>query len=304
MIQCRQCKGGYALTQSAGSANPIQIGVCGWGDHDLYPPGTASKDKLNLYAGHFPVVEVDSTYHAIQPRERMARWVEATPASFRFVVKAYREMTGHGRREGAPVRSMKEILRDFVESVTPMAEAGKLTVVLFQFPPWYDCTQKHVRYIRSCRQAIPDLPLAVEFRNRTWFEPRYREGSLRFLEEEKLIHVVCDEPQAGMGSVPAVPVVTHPEQSLIRFHGRNTSGWRKVGRSNAHWRDVRYAYRYSEEELTEWVERVRQMKRSAKQITLLFNNNSRGDAADNAKQMARLLGVESTGLAPRQMEMF
>ncbi|EGK08446.1 protein of hypothetical function DUF72 [Desmospora sp. 8437] len=284
--------------------NPIQIGVCGWGDHDLYPAGTADRGKLSVYAGHFPVVEVDSTYHVIPHPERMAQWEEETPEAFRFVVKAYREMTGHGRREGAPVRSMREIFQEFAAAIRPMEKAGKLSAVLFQFPPWYDCTREHVRYIRRCRQAFPELPLAVEFRNRTWFEPRFRERTLRFLEEEGLIHVICDEPQAGSGSVPMVPAVTQPCQALIRFHGRNRSGWNQNGRSNADWRNVRYAYRYTEEELMEWVGRIQQLKEQVEQVTLLFNNNSRGDAAGNAKQLMEMLNLEVKGLAPRQLEIF
>ncbi|MFD1426818.1 DUF72 domain-containing protein [Kroppenstedtia sanguinis] len=284
--------------------NPIQIGVCGWGDHDLDPAGTADRGKLSAYAAHFPVVEVDSTYHAIPSPERMAQWEEETPEAFRFVVKAYREMTGHGRREGVPVRSMREIFQEFAASIRPMEKAGKLSGVLFQFPPWVDCTREYVRYIRRCRQAFPDLPLAVEFRNQTWFEPRFREGTLRFLEEEGIIHVICDEPQAGSGSVPMVLAVTQPSQVLIRFHGRNRSGWNSNGRSNADWRKVRYAYRYTEEELLEWTERIQQLKEQAEQVTLLFNNNSRGDAAGNAKQMVEMLNLEVKGLAPRQLGIF
>lgn len=281
--------------------NPIQVGLCGWGDHDLYPPKTAAKDKLALYAGHFPVVEVDSTYHALQPPERMARWAEEAPEAFRFVVKAYREMTGHGRREGAPQMSGKEMFRLFADSVQPLAAAGKLTLILFQFPPWYDCTARHVNYIRRVRQALPDLPLAVEFRNRTWYEPRFRERTLTFLQGEKLVNTICDEPQAGISSIPMVPEVTQPAHALVRFHGRNVAGWNKEGRSQASWRDVRYAYRYSGQELSEWVPRVGELREKAEQVTLLFNNNSQGDAADNAKALIDMLGLRFTGLAPRQL---
>ena len=137
--------------------NPIQVGVCGWGDHDLYPPGTSSRDKLALYAGHFPVVEVDSTYHAIPPVERCARWVEDTPEAFRFVVKAYRELTGHGRPKGAPERPWKEVADSFASALRPFQEGGKLSMVLFQFPPWFDCTREHVRHSGGagnlCRSA-------------------------------------------------------------------------------------------------------------------------------------------------------
>jgi uncharacterized protein YecE (DUF72 family) len=282
--------------------NPIQVGVCGWGDHDLYPPGTPAREKLRIYAGHFPVVEVDSTYHAIAPAERMERWANETPEAFRFVVKAYRELTGHGRPERAPVRTWTELVQEMTESVRPVADAGKLSMLLFQFPPWYDCTAKHVRYLRRVREAFADFPVAVEFRNRTWFTEQYHERTLRFLEEERFIHVVCDEPQAGEGSVPIVPAVTHPEHALVRFHGRNVEGWNQSGRPD--WRDVRYAYRYSDEELEEWVGRIHELKRQVKQVTLLFNNNSQGDAAGNAKQMIRKLGLKFEGLAPRQLEFF
>ncbi len=282
--------------------NPIQVGVCGWGDHDLYPPGTPSKDKLAIYAGHFPVVEVDSTYHAIAPVERMERWVQETPESFRFVVKAYRELTGHGRLDRAPVRSWPQLVEEMKASVQPMVEAGKLTMLLFQFPPWYDCTQKHVKYIRRLREAFKDMPMAIEFRNQSWFRPEYHDRTLKFLEEEQLIHVICDEPQAGEGSVPIVPAVTHPDLSLIRFHGRNLEGWNNTGQPN--WRDVRYAYRYSDEELDEWVGRIHQLQKQVKQLTLLFNNNSQGDAVDSAKRMIQKLNLSFEGLAPRQLEFF
>jgi uncharacterized protein YecE (DUF72 family) len=46
----------------------IQIGLAGWGDHEaLYPAGTNPKDKLAVYSQTFPVVEVDSSFYAIQP---------------------------------------------------------------------------------------------------------------------------------------------------------------------------------------------------------------------------------------------
>ncbi len=41
----------------------IQVGVCGWGDqHELYVQGVRNRDKLSVYASHFPIVEVDSSF--------------------------------------------------------------------------------------------------------------------------------------------------------------------------------------------------------------------------------------------------
>ncbi|MCS1351835.1 DUF72 domain-containing protein [Mechercharimyces sp. CAU 1602] len=282
--------------------NKVQVGVCGWGDHDvLYTPGTPSHEKLAAYAGHFPVVEVDSSYHAIPTAMRCQHWVEETPPSFQFVVKAYREMTGHGRPKGAPERGMKEIFHVFAEAITPFVDAGRLTALLFQFPPWFDCTREHVQYIRRCRQTYANLPLAIEFRHQSWYTPAFRARTLALLKQENLIHVVCDEPQAGAGCVPLVPVATHPHQALIRFHGRNHAAWNGKGRPD--WREVRYAYRYSEEELREWKEHILALQQQAEQVTILFNNNSQGDAAPNAKELIKVLGIKLEGLAARQLSL-
>ncbi len=37
---------------------------------------------------------------------------------------------------------------------------------------------------------------------------------------------------------------------------------------------------------------------------VIFNNNSGGDAADNAKHLQKALQVEFQGLAPMQMDLF
>ena len=49
----------------------INIGLTGWGDHySLYEDLERQTDKLKTYAGHFPVVELDATYYAIQPEKK------------------------------------------------------------------------------------------------------------------------------------------------------------------------------------------------------------------------------------------
>ncbi|MGA8942548.1 MAG: DUF72 domain-containing protein [Thermoactinomyces sp.] len=282
--------------------NPIQVGLCGWGDHDLYPPHTKAKDKLAVYAGHFPVVEVDTTFYAIAPRARMERWSQETPASFRFVVKAYQELTGHGRIKGAPVRTWQKMVQETKDSVAPLVEAGKLQMLLFQFPPWFDCVQKHVKYIRRIREAFYSYPVAIEFRHQSWYQPGMMERTLDFLRKEELIHTICDEPQAGEGSIPPVIEATHPQAALIRFHGRNMKGWKESGRTN--WRDVRYAYCYSDTELDKWARHIQTLSRKVGQITVLFNNNSEGDAAKNARQMIRKLNLDFKGLSSRQLTFF
>lgn len=129
-----------------------------------------------------------------------------------------------------------------------------------------------------------------------------RDKTIQFMESEGWIHSICDEPQAGEGSIPTVLQVTDQHSTLVRFHGRNIHGWRNQGQSN--WREVRYLYRYNEQELLEWREQLLMLEKQCENIFVLFNNNSGGDAAMNAKQMMKLLELEYVGLHPRQLGFF
>ncbi|MCP8616085.1 DUF72 domain-containing protein [Salirhabdus salicampi] len=281
----------------------IHIGLTGWGDHDsLYKHGTSHQQKLMEYASHFPVVEIDSSFYAIQPERNYQKWVKETPDSFTFVVKAFQALTGHDRVERS-VGEVKHLLQEYRESIQPVIQAGKLDMVLFQFPPWFDLTNKNIKRLRFIKNHLADLPLALEFRNRSWFSSDHVTAkTIAFMKNEGWIHSICDEPQAGQGSIPTVLEATHKEKTLIRFHGRNVHGWKKNGRHN--WREVRFLYNYNEDELLQWRNWLHQLKEDSKHITVLFNNNSGGDAANNAKQLQSLLGIEYEGLHPRQMNLF
>lgn len=280
----------------------IYIGVTGWGDHhSLYRYGVSQRDKLKEYGAHFPIVEVDASFYAVQPKRNSEKWVSETPANFQFIVKAYQGMTGHQRGE-IPFSNKQEMFAAFRDSIEPFQKAGKLAMVLFQFPPWFDCTRQHVNYLRFCKAEMGEVPVALEFRHQSWYSAVFREQTLQFIKNEKWIHTVCDEPQAGAGSIPIVLEATDLKKTLIRFHGRNVHGWQHPSAHN--WREVRYLYRYTEKELVEWVERLRLLEKQTQDIYVLFNNNSGGDAADNAKQFIDLLGIEYEGLASKQLDLF
>lgn len=282
----------------------ISIGLAGWGDHDSlypYPSGTGTRNKLQSYSAHFPTVEVDTSFYAIQPVKNYMKWVQDTPKSFSFVIKAYQGMTGHLRGDN-PYSSQKEIFDLFKESIRPVQEADKLKAVLFQYPPWFDCKRENVDVLRFAKEIMGDIPVALEFRNQTWFTEEMKEKTLEFMKKEGWVHCVCDEPQAGIGSIPIVPEPTHPGLTLVRFHGRNAQGWNQNGQPN--WRDTKYLYRYNRQELTEWKKRILALEDQCQEICVIFNNNSGGDAADNAKELIELLGIEYQGLSPRQLDLF
>lgn len=281
----------------------IYIGVTGWGDHEyVYGTSISARNKLQAYSEHFPIVEVDTAFYAIQPVRNSSRWVKETPDGFQFIVKAYQGMTGHNRGD-IPFESKEEMFQAFRESLVPYLESGKLAMVLFQFPPWFKCVKENVEYLRWCKQQMGHLPVALEFRNQSWFQPAFREKTLQFMRNEGWIHTICDEPQAGENSVPLVLEPTNKDVTLIRMHGRNVYGWNKPA-SGEDWRAVRFLYKYNETELQQWESNLESLQKQSKDIYMLFNNNSGGDAAENALRMIEMLGMEYTTLSPKQLDLF
>lgn len=280
----------------------INIGLTGWGDHDsLYGTNVSSRNKLVEYAGYFPIVEVDASFYAVQPQKNGEKWVRETPDNFRFIVKAYQGMTGHQRGE-LPFATMEEMFAAFLASLEPYQKANKLSMVLFQFPPWFDCVKENVLYLRTCRKLMEDIPCALEFRHQSWFMPKFFDKTLEFMKTEGWIHTICDEPQAGIGSIPTVLEISNQENVLIRLHGRNTHGWQQ--KNNPKWREVRYLYKYNQKELEEWREHINYLHSICQNVSVVFNNNSGGDAAGNALQLIKLLNIEYKNLAPRQLDLF
>src|SRR5699024_8820455 len=143
-----------------------------------------------------------------------------------------------------------------------------------------------------------------EFRHQSWFSERYRASTLSFMKEEGWIHAIADEPQAGDGSIPIVPKATNPDMTLIRMHGRNIHGWNKPRDADTNWREVRYLYKYNQEELLEWKNRIEDLQKDTRDIIILFNDKTGGEAAGNAKDLQKVLGIEYGVVSPMHMNLF
>ncbi|MGG6830623.1 UNVERIFIED_CONTAM: DUF72 domain-containing protein [Staphylococcus haemolyticus] len=281
----------------------INIGLTGWGDHDsLYEDLERQSDKLQTYASHFPIVELDASYYAIQPERNIMKWIKETPDRFEFIVKIHQALTLHADyKDYAEIRS--ELFEQFKQMLQPLIDHHKLAMVLVQFPPWFDCTAQNIKYILYVRQQLDDVPICVEFRHQSWFNDQFKEQTLSFLTEHHIIHSVVDEPQVREGSIPLVNRITN-ETAFVRYHGRNRQGWTKKDMTDQEWRDVRYLYNYNKEELTDLANKVRIIEQKAKKVYVVFNNNSGGHAAQNAKTYQDMLDIEYTGLAPQQLKLF
>jgi uncharacterized protein YecE (DUF72 family) len=294
----------------------ILVGTSSWTDKTLidsgrfYPSDAKSpEDRLRFYASQFPIVEIDSSYYGL-PNEANARlWVERTPPGFVFNVKAYRLFTRHQtplrsipkqvREAMAPVDRanvydrdvpgdvQRELWRQFRSVLEILREAGKLGAVHFQFAPWVAFHRESFAHLEHCRAMMAGLPMAVEFRNRTWFDDEKRAATtLRFERENGLTNVVVDEPQGIPNTIPPIWEITTPELAVVRLHGRNHGTWNRKGLRTS---SQRFDYDYDEAELSEIAGQVNQLARKARTTHVLFNNNYQDQGQRGAAALQRMV---------------
>src|SRR5215470_2346337 len=293
----------------------ILIGTASWADKSLldsklfYPKeARTAESRLRYYAETFRLVEVDSSYYALPAPQVAELWAQRTPESFVFDIKAFRIFTQHQTtpqvlppdiREalGPPAQKknvyyadfppelMEEMWRRFKLALEPLRQAGKLGAVLFQFPPWFYYRRSNLQHIAHCVQVLDGYQIAVEFRNRTWFEDKHRDEVIDFEREHGLAHVVVDEPQGFSSSVPAVWEVTSPNLAIFRLHGRNASTWDKKGLTAS---SERFDYEYQDGELREFIQPVRHLAQQARRVHVVFNNNLRDQGIRGAKLFTTL----------------
>jgi uncharacterized protein YecE (DUF72 family) len=307
----------------------ILVGSCSWTDPSLiscgrfYPSGMCSAEmRLRHYARQFPIVEVDSTYYAPPTERNSVLWAARTPPGFVFDVKAHGLLTGHPARvdllpawlrESLPASAAgkKNVYRHDVDprsvdrlwelhrtALGPLAAAGKLGAVLFQFPPWFARSRRNAEYLRRIPQRLPGWPAAVEFRGGGWMGEAAAAHTLRLLEDAGLAYVSVDEPQGFSSSTPPFAVATAP-LAVVRLHGRNRETWNtKTGAASE-----RFKYLYSEAELQEWVPRVRELALHTQAVHVLFNNNYEDWGMRNALRMAQLLDVMHEGRAELTLDL-
>jgi uncharacterized protein YecE (DUF72 family) len=139
----------------------------------FYPPGLASSRFLEHYAGRLSAVELNNTFYRSPSQASIAGWLAATPADFRFAIKAQR---------GGSYRALQVDPATSVPWLTgPYRAFGeRLGTVLFRVP---DGVGRDDGRLAALLGAWPeDLPLTLEFQDPSWhadetFEALARAGA-------------------------------------------------------------------------------------------------------------------------------
>lgn len=261
---------------------PVFVGTCGysyteWVDSGFYPEGTRTTEMLGLYGRCFSVVELNYTWYQMARADALARMVERAPAHLLFAAKLTRTMT-HERAD-----NWREQLQLYRQGIAPLG--SRLVAVLIQLPPEFDRSIAHRTYLGALLDGLADLPVAVEFRHRSWAQdPVFIE-----LERRRVTLVTVDEPSLPT-LFPPLDVVTNPALFYVRFHGRNREGWRSGNMQK------KFNYDYSDEELSAWCSRyLSSMVSRADKGVMFFNNHVRAQAPRNGARLASILARQKSG---------
>ena len=272
----------------------VRIGTCSWADRGLverwYPRGVGSPAaRLAYYAERFDTVEVDSPFYRLPSPETARKWAERTPDGFVFHAKASKGMTGHEPAD------RERAFAELREALEPLERTGKLRGVLLQYPPSFRKSREALRELAAVAPLLEPLAPLVEFRHRSWLEEDERADTLAALERYGLAFVSVDSPRSRASNVlPRVAGATHAV-AYVRFHGRNWRTWNLRGAATS---ADRFDWRYSEDELAEWVEPLRRLASEAEEVYALMNNNRYDYAPRSAQTLRKLLddaGIAASG---------
>jgi uncharacterized protein YecE (DUF72 family) len=237
---------------------PIFIGTSGWQYRHwrgtFYPPDVAQRAWLEFYAARFATVEANAAFYRLPEKKTFAEWAERTPQEFIWAVKVSRFLT-HIKRLRDPVEPVERFLAH------ARGLGGKLGPALLQLPPQLEAD---VGLLDGClAQFPPDMPVAVEFRHRSWWNPDV-EGVLR-----RNGAALCWADRFR----PISPLWSTADWGYLRFH---------QGRASP--RPC-----YGEDSLAAWVSRINSALPREAHLFVYFNNDQRACALRDAIVFARLV---------------
>lgn len=139
------------------------VGTSGFGygawKPSFYPKLLKPADFLRFYAERFSAVEINQSFRQLPTPTAVTSWIEQTPASFRFVLKAQQTITHRMRLFGCEA----EVEALLATSALLKRRAGPL---LFQLPPNF---KQDLPRLAAFLKLLPKRTRAAfEFRHESW----------------------------------------------------------------------------------------------------------------------------------------
>jgi uncharacterized protein YecE (DUF72 family) len=261
----------------------IRIGSCAWSFDDwrnaFYPHELPESHWLEFYAGHFPAVEVDSTFHAAPTEATVRRWAETTSASFRFTCKLPRQITHICR-----LRDCAAELISFLRAIELLGP--KLQVILIQLPPSLTPADgKHA--LRKFLAQLPrDFRFAVEFRHAGWHRPQF----IRLVEKYRICWVWADTTplnERNLAPFEFLPCTT--DFLYLRLLGDYATKY-DIDRGHIH-RYEKLLWK-REAALESWSLKIQRHLSDVRSVWAFAGNHFEGFAPETCQRLAQRLGFD------------
>jgi len=287
----------------------ILIGTSGYSYPGAPPKGwygafypekkTKGFDELRYYGQIFNTVEVNSTFYRPPTAEMTQGWAEKTPVDFSFAVKLWQKFT-HPKKIGrkgideAWEAFTQEDIDLFRAGLEPLAQAGKLGVLLLQYPAGFHSTPENADGVAQILRVFADYPRVLELRHKSWSE--HSEQLQALLADNRASQVIIDEPKFATSI--RQDLQPFGEIFYLRAHGRNAKAWWRHGES---WE--RYDYLYTRGEIKKIAERIKvgASAPAVKKAFAMFNNHARANAAANAIMLSQELGARLKAMPSEAM---
>ncbi len=242
----------------------LYFGCAGWSYKEWVGPlYDAGKSMLQQYASVFDTVELNSSFYRQPDEGTILGLTRYTKRGFMFSAKINQKFT-HELRLKLNEESQKE-LETFVQLFDPLLTQDRLGCFLVQLPP---SLKRNDKLLESFLAALPHrYDYVVEFRHKSWVD----DATWRILSKYQAAYCIVDEPL-----LPPEIHVTSPI-GYIRWHGHGQRPW--------------YDYRYTQQQLQEWVPKIKEVQQNTKKTFGIFNNHFHGYAPENCIQAMQMLGI-------------
>lgn len=212
----------------------VYVGTSGWAYPEwkpaFYPAGLGRARFLEHYAQALGACEINATFYATQKPATLSRWAAATPAPFRFCVKAHRALTYS--RWFVPDDDGVALWRGFASTLEPLGD--RFGALLAQFPPHRGRDEEALRALLG---ALPVGPaVAFEFRDEAWCD----EAVASLLAERGHCLVTSDRSGDPPAALPPGPIA-YVRLRADTYDATARAGWLALLRSEGAGRDV-YAF--------------------------------------------------------------
>ena len=263
----------------------IRIGTCAWGFADwqpaFYPPDLPESHWLEFYARCFPAVEIDSTFYSAPAPDIARRWVELTPAHFRFSCKLPRAIT-----HACHLRDCTAEFNDFLRSIESLA--AKLHVILIQLPPSFSPKDGKPALRSFLRQLPKSFRFAIEFRHGGWHRPQI----IGLLQRYRVAWVWADtSPLNERNLAPFEFLPLTADFLYVRLLGDYAT---KYGSDGKHLHSYGKLLWKREAALESWALRIERHLREVRSVWAFVGNHFEGFAPETAQRFAQRLGYDLT----------